>query len=215
MILRLGKIRKSDITFTTAPKKRKRKGDPSPVRERCIQFIHILKEMGYDKMISLDDAFGIFQSEMGIMDVKSLRAYFGTRAGKAERTVDEMKSYQNGERKSRSIQLSFKIAERRGYLEILGLVEFEKRGKCWFLQIKSDSIVPLWNPQLSDSVSKAHSSKLDLSLSSNGGVNQFGAGSEGRAETLPSSNLETTHTTQREREKSSLEKESDRKEAEK
>jgi hypothetical protein len=194
----------NDKTFTTAPKNRKRKGNPSPVRERCIQFIHILREMGYDKMISLEEAFEIFQSEMGIMDAKSLRAYFGTRAGRAERTIDEMKSYQNGERKFRSIQLSYKIAERRGYLEIFGLVEFEKKGKCWLLQIKSDSIVPLWNPQLSEGGYMGHVSNVDLSLSSNCGVNQVGAGSEGGAETLPSINLETTHTTQRERERNHL-----------
>ena len=194
----------NDKTFTTAPKNRKRTGNPSPVRERCIQFVHILKEMGYDKMISIEDAFEIFQSEIGIMDTKSLRAYFGTRAGRAERTIDEMKSYQNGERKFRSIQLSYKIAERRGYLEIFGLVEFEKKGKSWLLQIKSDSIVPLWSPQLSDSKDVGHVSNVDLSLSSNCSVNQVVAGSEEGAETSPSTNLETTHTTQGEREKSSL-----------
>jgi hypothetical protein len=193
-------------TFTTSPKDGKRKNNPSPVRERCLRFISILRKMGYDKSIPLDDAVEIFQSEIGIMDDKSKRAYFGTRAGKAERTIDEMKSYQNGERKFRSIQLSFKIAERRGYLEIFGLVEFEKIGKVWFLQIKSDSIVPLWNPQLSDDAGVGRVSNVNLSLSSNSGVNQVGTGSQGGAKTLPSTSLETTHTTQREREKSSLEK---------
>jgi hypothetical protein len=195
----------NDKTFATAVKKGKRKSSPSPVRKRCIQFIQVLKEMGYEKRISLDDASEIFQNELGIMDAKSLRAYFGTRAGKSERTINEMKSYQNGDRKFRTIQLSMKIADRRGYLEILGLVEYEKMGKSWVLLIKSDSVVPLWNPQLSEGVDVGCVSNVDLSLSSNRGVNQVGVGSEVEAASIPSIILETTHTTQREREKSSLE----------
>jgi len=79
--------------FTTAPKSGKRKRSPSPVRERCIQFRRVLNELGYDKTVTLDKAQEIFRIEMGIMDSKSLRAYFGVRAGKSKRTISMMKRY--------------------------------------------------------------------------------------------------------------------------
>jgi hypothetical protein len=97
------------------------KRSPSPVRERCIGFIKILRELGYDKTIALGEAFELFRREVGIMDLKSLRAYFGTRAGKSKRTINMRKKYQNGEQSFRTIELSSDIVERRGYFEIFVL----------------------------------------------------------------------------------------------
>ncbi len=87
--------------FTTAAKSGKWKRYPSSVRERCIGFIKILRSMGYDKTIALGEAFELFRSEVGIVDSKSLRAYFGTRAGKSKRVINMRKQYQNGEQSFR------------------------------------------------------------------------------------------------------------------
>jgi hypothetical protein len=146
----------------------------------------------------------IFQNDIGIMDAKSLRAYFGTRAGKSERTIEEMKRYGNGECKFRTISLSQRIAQRKGYLELLGLVKIEKRGLTWILQIQNDSIVPLWNPQQVKNLASENSSMLDLSLSSRTNGKDSGERLEPDSEATTSINLELTHTTQREREKSNL-----------
>jgi hypothetical protein len=203
-------------TFTTAAKSGKRKRCPSPVRERCIGFIKILREMGYDKTIALGEAFELFRREVGIMDSKSLRAYFGTRAGKSKRTISMRKRYQNGEQSFRTIELSSDVVERRGYFEIFGLVDFEKKGNSWFMNLRSDFLVPQCNPQPSESrdrvdvdvlgVNSGIVSNVEVSLCSNEEEKNVCVDSE----MLSSSTLELEyiHTTQEKREKSSLEKRS-------
>jgi hypothetical protein len=201
-------------TFTTAAKSGKRKRCPSPVRERCIGFIKILRKMGYDKTIALGEAFELFRSEVGIMDLKSSRAYFGTRAGKSKRIINMRKLYQNGEQSFRTIELSSDIVERRGYFEIFGLVDFEKKGNAWFMNLKRDFLVPQCNPQPSESrdrvdvdvsgVISGEVSKVEVSLCSNEEDDNVCVVSK----ILSSSTLELEyiHTTQEKREKSSLEK---------
>jgi hypothetical protein len=199
--------------FTTAAKSGKRKRCPSPVRERCIGFIKILRELGYDKTIALGEAFELFRSEVGIMDSKSLRAYFGTRAGKSKRTINMRKQYQNGEQSFRTIELSSDIVERRGYFEIFGLVEFQKKGNSWFMNLKRDFLVPQCNPQPSESSHRVFVdvSDADLDKVSNVEVSLCSNEEKGNvfvdSKILSSSTLELEyiHTTQEKREKSSLE----------
>jgi hypothetical protein len=38
----------------------------------------------------------------------------------------------------RIIELSTDAKEKQGYMEVFGLVDFEKRGNTWFMNIKSD-----------------------------------------------------------------------------
>ena len=200
-------------TFTTAAKSGKRKRSPSPVRERCICFIEILRKMGYNKTIALGEAFELFRSEVGIVDSKSLRAYFGTRAGKSKRTINMRKHYQNGEQSFRTIELSSDIVEKRGYFEIFGLVSFEKRGTAWFMNLRSDFLVPQCNPQPSEAVieltlafqvlirMKFPKSKYLCSYEEKNNVCV-----EGKIFSDCTLELEYIHTTQEKREKSSLEK---------
>lgn len=199
--------------FTTAAKGGKRKRSPSPVRERCIGFIKILRKMGYNKTIALGEVFELFRSEVGIMDSKSLRAYFGTRAGKSKRTINMRKHYQNGEQSFRIIELSSDIAEKRGYFEIFGLVDFEKKGNAWFTNLKSDFLVPQCNPQPSESNERANVdipgansdkvSKVEVSLCSNEEKDNVCV--VGKILSSSTLELEYIHTPQEKREKSSLE----------
>ena len=141
-----------------------------------MRFIQILKRMGFTKALPLNEAFEIFQNEIGVMDTKSLRAYFGTRSGKSKRTISMWKRYQNGEQKFRVIELSCDIREKRGYLEILGLAHFEKKGDTVFMVLKNDFVVSLWSPQHTESdngfdvrkgVNHEPLSKVEISLSLN------------------------------------------------
>lgn len=200
-------------TFTTAAKSGKRKPCPSPVRERCIFFIDFLRKRGYNKTIALGEAFELFRSEVGIVDSKSLRAYFGTRAGKSKRIINMRKHYQNGEQSFRTIELSSDIVEKRGYFEIFGLVSFEKRGSAWFMNLRSDFLVPQSNPQPSESnnrvnvdvsgVNSTEGSKVEVSLCSNEEKNTVCV--QSKILSGCTLELEYIHTTQEKREKSALE----------
>jgi hypothetical protein len=87
------------------------------------------------------------------------------------------KMYQNGEQRFRTIELSSDVVERRGYFEIFGLVDFEKKGNTWFMNLKRDFLVAQCNPQPCESNDRVDVdvlgvvldkvSKVEVSLCSN------------------------------------------------
>ena len=124
----------SQTVFTTEPKSGRRKGH-SPIRDRCLEFMQILKDQGYTNCIPLEHAKRIFQTEMGIFDQKSLKAYFGCQASKSTRIVRQRVTYATGTISVKNIELTQDIRAKKGYFETLGLVYFELRGNVFFMNV--------------------------------------------------------------------------------
>lgn len=114
------------------------------VRNRSLNYIAILKQkhnVSYE--IPLEKAKQIFQVELDIWDRTSLKAYFGTQPDVLTRVIQRRATYQTGTVSNKTIELRQKISKREGYLERLGLVNFEKRGNTWFMLLaNNETIVP-------------------------------------------------------------------------
>jgi len=128
-------------SFTTEPKNHTRRGR-SPVRDRCLEYVSILKELGYTNQIPLDHAKELFQTHLGIMDRTSLKGYFGTQNRRSVRKIQKIARYATGTMSFKTIELSQDVQALKGYLELLGLASIEKRGSTWFLILKEASVVP-------------------------------------------------------------------------
>lgn len=80
----------------------------------------------------------------------TLKAYFGVQPHTIEQEMDRDKKYASGVLSTATITLKHKVKERKGYLERLGLVHYELRGKhpwqgkrgTWFLVLENCAIVP-------------------------------------------------------------------------
>lgn len=127
-------------SFTTEPKKHPRKGQ-YVVRDRCLEFIAILKERGYTVEIPLEEAKILFQREMGIMDRASLKAYFGSQPSRNVRKIQRIARYATGITSLKTIELSQDIPEKKGYLELLGLASFLRKGQTWFLMLQHEPLI--------------------------------------------------------------------------
>jgi hypothetical protein len=114
----------------------------SPIRQRCIEFLLILKKYGYANEIPLESAKVIFSKELGLCDRGTVGAYFGSQAGRSIRKINRMSRYSSGTLSFKTIELSQNIQAKKGYLELLGLASIEKRGSVWFLVVKDSSVVP-------------------------------------------------------------------------
>jgi len=79
---------------------------------------------------------------MSIMDRKSIKAYFGSQAGQSTRKMQRISKYPSGTISYKAIELTQDVQTKKGYLELLGLVNLEKRGRVWFLVVKDSSVVP-------------------------------------------------------------------------
>ena len=128
-------------TFTTAPKHRQ-----GAIRKRCLAFINYLVKVKGVERIPLNEAKTAFQFYVNYWDQKTLKAYFGTQWTTSERTIDVTTVYRNtGSVSPKTIRLRQKIPIREGYLEKLGLIEYEfnPQSRAYFLVVKNPgSIVP-------------------------------------------------------------------------
>jgi len=129
-------------TFSTSPQGHKRKGH-SPVRNRCLEFVEILQASGFTRSIPLDQAKQVFQTEMGIMDQKSIAAYFGIHEHKTRQKMERFAQYGSGHSAIKRIELSYEVHGRKGYFEILNLATIEMKGHTWFMTFNSEGLVPL------------------------------------------------------------------------
>jgi len=129
--------------FTTKPRTYVRRGCQT-VRRRCLQYLTILKhQYGVTLAFPLEEAKRVFQDEMGIWDRTSLKAYFGTQPDVSKRVIQRTARYQTGTISQKTIELRQNISKREGYLERLGLVNYEKRGNTWFMILNKEvSVVP-------------------------------------------------------------------------
>jgi hypothetical protein len=126
------------------------------VRDRCIEFREILRKNGV-KEIPLQAAKILFMNSMGICDRTSLQAYFGSQAHRSTRKLERMARYSSGIVSLKTIELSQQVPTRKGYLELLGIVASELRGKTWFLVIQHEPLVPEMSTQ--------HCERHDVGLS--------------------------------------------------
>lgn len=128
--------------FSTEPKRYIKRGSHT-VRERSLKYIAILKQkFDVSHEIPLEQAKRIFQDELDIWDRTSLKAYFGTQPDVSRRQIKRRAIYHNtGTVSPKTIELEQSIPKREGYLERLGLIKFEKRGKTWFVALVNNETI--------------------------------------------------------------------------
>jgi hypothetical protein len=157
------------MTFTTERKEAIRRGC-NTIRSRCLQYIEVLRRLGFQKEIELTQAKRIFSQSLGIFDRASLKAYFGSQAARSIRKIQRVARYSSGTMSFKTIELAQEIPKTKGYLEVLGLASFELRGKNWMMVLRNPFLVP--------QLLKGDGSKDNFSLSSN----QVSLGFEGNGE---------------------------------
>jgi hypothetical protein len=167
------------------------------VRRRATNFILSLNA----KQIPLEKAKELFSEYTGLFDRTTLKAYFGTKEHKATRNFRRIARYPTGTYSFKDIELTEEIPTKRGYLEKLGLVHFELRGKTWFMIVDRDAVLV---PQL---YKRKQLFMKNISLSPNSQNDSFSLrerARENRCEKVVSSSsiLETNNNLQDEREKS-------------
>lgn len=131
--------------FTSKPKALIKRGC-NTVRERCLNFIRILREeYSCTHEIPLEEAKRLFKKQIGFpCDRTSIKAYFGTQPGKVRKLIHRRAVYLNtGTVGIKDIELSQDISQKEGYLELFGLISYEKRGDVWFMVLNNEaSLVP-------------------------------------------------------------------------
>lgn len=127
-------------SFTTEPHGYVTRGNKT-VRARAIEFIETL-QIRQVKEMPLGEAKDLFQLVVDVWDEKSLNRYFGTQAHRSTKKISCRKQYASGTVSQRTIELAQDVKERKGYLEKLGLVHYETRGKTVFLVLESAPLVP-------------------------------------------------------------------------
>ncbi|MCJ7635628.1 hypothetical protein MUP77_24960 [Candidatus Bathyarchaeota archaeon] len=171
----------------------------TPIRHRCLKFIQALREQGHAKEIPLEIAKEIFCQQLGFFDRTTLKAYFGTQAHRSVRKIERRARYPTGTISFKSIELSQDISQKKGYLEMLGLVSIERKGQTWFLKIKEESIVPELSPQYHERTNSQSIVELSLSTLRSEGVTEDARGK--KDECFLTSNTQTNNNIQDEREK--------------
>ena len=172
------------------------------VRRRATNFILALLKKGYCQ-IPVEKAKDIFSEETGYYDRSTIKAYFGTQAHTSTKKIRRLARYGTGTFSIKDIELTHKTTTKPGYLEKLGLVTFELRGKTWFLKINEKAVLI---PQLYE---RKQLFTKNISLSPNRKKKVLTAGGEEQGKTLAeffsfNSKLETNNNLQVERERNLL-----------
>jgi hypothetical protein len=175
----------------------KRKRCFSIVRRRAINFLRAIDA----KELPVKKAQELFSQVTDLWDRTTKKAYFGTQKHVSKRDMNRIARYGTGTFSFKHIELVQLVRNERGYLEKLGLVHYELRGKTWFMVIHQD---PVLLPQLYE---RKQLSMKNISLSSNSQNNRLiivGKENEKTSHEVVSVNsiLETNNNIQDEREKS-------------
>jgi hypothetical protein len=142
-------------SFTTDPHGYVARGNKT-VRARAIEFVETL-QIQQVKEIPVEEAKDRFQLMIDVWDEKSLNRYFGTQTHREVQKINERKQYLlTGKVVLATIELSHDIKSKEGYLEKLGLVHYELRGKTVFMVLENAPMVP--------ELVKAHVSNDNFSL---------------------------------------------------
>ena len=164
------------------------------MRRRAISFIVALLSLGYTKTIPLDKAKELFSRITGLWDRTTLKAYFGTQQHKSTQKISRIARYGTGTYSFKNIELSQEVSTTKGYLEKMGVVEMERKGNTWFMNICSDAVLV---PQLYESPQVFMG---NISLSPNC-VSECVESQKGNDGDVGSNILETNNNLQDEREK--------------
>jgi hypothetical protein len=77
-----------------------------------------------------------------MFDRYTIKAYFGTKKHISRKSIFRRAIYGgNGTVSNKTIDLSQDVPTTAGYLEKLGLVDFEKRGKTWFMVVNENAVL--------------------------------------------------------------------------
>lgn len=151
------------------------------VRRKCLAYRDEVRKAGYSNQIPLESGKILFSQKGFGFDRLTIRAYFGSQAGKSKRTIQRIARYATGTWSFKNIELAQDIPHKKGYLELLGLATFEKKGSVWFLIWTNEALIP----EINSNNHESSESIEEISLSSNSQFSQ-GEGSEGnRFEKVP------------------------------
>jgi len=139
----MGNMRYEHLRYKSFPKKR----GSNTIRNRCLQFINVLKQNGYANEIPLETAKELFMKSMGIMDRISMKSYFGSQAHRSIRKIQKIAHYSTGTMSYKTIELAQEVPQKRGYFELLGLAKIELRGSVHFMILTNEPLVPELFPQ--------------------------------------------------------------------
>ena len=170
------------------------------VRKRATHFIESIIQNGI-KELPLPKAKDLFNQITDLWDRTTIKAYFGTHKHVSRQNIKRVARYGTGTYSFKSIELIRDVETEKGYLEKLGLVHYELRGKTWFMIVNTDANLV---PQLYE---RKQLPIENISLSPNGQNEPVSKGErarENRFEKGVSVNnlLETNNNLQDEREKS-------------
>ncbi len=127
--------------FTTSPERYIKRGNKT-IRARCLEFVETLA-IQQIKELPLEQAQQFFSLEIiDLWDTRTLAKYFGTQAHRNTKKIECQKQYATGFVSSRNITLTQDIHKRIGYLEKLGLVHYEQRGKTVFIVLENRALIP-------------------------------------------------------------------------
>ena len=108
------------------------------VRRRAIEFVTAIDV----KELPLETARELFSEYIGLYDRTTLKAYFGTIKHTSKRKIFRRATYGgNNTVSNKFIELSQDIETTKGYLEKMGLVHYELRGKTWFMIVNRDAVL--------------------------------------------------------------------------
>ncbi|MGA2309493.1 MAG: hypothetical protein ABSG57_08100 [Candidatus Bathyarchaeia archaeon] len=127
-------------TFTTEPHSYIKRGN-NTVRARCIEFIETLA-IQQTKELPVDAAKQQFHNIIDHWDRTTMKAYFGIQPHTTTEKIDRDKQYSSGTNSHATITLRRTAKEVKGYLELLGLVHYEKRGQVYFMVLENCQIIP-------------------------------------------------------------------------
>lgn len=123
----------SAFDLKTFPKTRK----CNTIRRRALNY---LVELGV-KEIPLEKAKEQFSEITGLYDRLTLKAYFGTKKHRSKKNIQRIARYGTGTFSFKNIELIQDVETKCGYLEKLGLVHFEQRGKTWFMIVNENAVL--------------------------------------------------------------------------
>lgn len=133
------------------------------VRTRCLEFIGTLRLKEY-KELPVEEAKDLFSEIIDQWNPKTLELYFGVQPHKATTRINRRKQYTTGTVSNANIELTREVGGKKGYLEKLGLVKYEKRGLNWFMVLENAILVPEIMKSVETNINKIYLPTMEPSL---------------------------------------------------
>jgi hypothetical protein len=156
-------------------------------------FLQALDRRGYKNEIPLESAKTIFSLDLGFFDRLTLKAYFGSQPCRSIKRIQKLARYSTGTTSYKTIELAQDIPQKRGYLEMLGLVSTQRKGQVWFLKLNEAFVVPEMSSQHQETLREDSIENLSISLEGTLSDRENSEGTEDK--------VDKTHNIQGERDK--------------